>query len=59
MEEKFSNTRKPPHQWVCGEFCNLRGQHSQKEKIKNLQITHLATSSREVAQMHTFASSGD
>ena len=32
--EKFSNTRKPPHQWVYGEFCNLRGQHNQKEKKK-------------------------
>ena len=33
-EEKFPNTRKPSHQWVCGEFWNLRGQHNQKEKNK-------------------------
>ena len=31
-EKKFSNTRKPSHQWVCGEFGNLRGQHNQEEK---------------------------
>ena len=23
-EEMFPNTRKPFHQWVCGEFWNLR-----------------------------------
>ena len=26
--EKFPNTRKPSHCWVCGEFWNLRGQHN-------------------------------
>ena len=36
-EEKFPNTRKPSHQWVCGEFWNLRGQHNQEgEKKKTL-----------------------
>ena len=34
-EQKFPNTGKPSHQWVCGEFWNLRGQHNQKEKKKN------------------------
>ena len=34
-EEKFPNTRKPFHQWVCGEFWNLRGQHNWEEKINN------------------------
>ena len=32
MKEKFPNTRKPSHQWVCGEFWNLRGQHNQEGK---------------------------
>ena len=31
-EEKFSNTRKLSHRWVCGEFWNLRGQHNWEEK---------------------------
>ena len=34
-EEKVPNTRKPSHQWVCGEFWNLRGQHNGEEKINN------------------------
>ena len=34
-EEKFPNTRKHSHQWVCGEFWNLRGQHNQEEKQTN------------------------
>ena len=33
-EEKFPNSRKPSHRWVCGEFWNLRGQHNQEEKKK-------------------------
>ena len=33
-EKKFPNTRKPSHLWVCGEFCNLRGQHNWEEKKK-------------------------
>ena len=32
-EEKFPNTRKPSHPWVCGEFWDLRGQHNWEEKI--------------------------
>ena len=31
-EEKFPNTRKHSHWWVCGEFWNLRGQHNWEEK---------------------------
>ena len=31
-EEKFPNTRKHSHQWVCGAFWNLRGQHNHEEK---------------------------
>jgi len=34
-EEKFLNTRKPSHQWVCGEFWNLRVQNNLEEKKKN------------------------
>ena len=33
-EEKFPNTRKPSHQWVCGEFWNFRGQHNREGKKK-------------------------
>ena len=31
-EEKFPDTREPSHQWVCGEFWNLRGKHNREEK---------------------------
>ena len=35
-EEKFPNSRKPSHSWVCEEFWNLRGQHNWEEnKNKN------------------------
>ena len=34
MKEKFPNSRKPSHQWVCGEFWNLRGQHNQEKRKK-------------------------
>ena len=27
-EEKSPNTRKHSHQWVCGEFWNIRGQQN-------------------------------
>ena len=52
VKEKFPNSRKPSHQWVCGEFWNLRGKHNQEgEKKKNPQNTRLtAAPSREVAQ---------
>ena len=33
-EEKFPNSRKRSHSWVCGEFWNLRGQHNWEEKKK-------------------------
>ena len=32
-EEKFTNTRKPSDQRVCGEFWTLRGQYNREEKI--------------------------
>ena len=47
-EEKFPNSRKSSHRWVCGEFWNLRGQQSTR-------IT--ATPSKEVAQMLASATS--
>ena len=34
-EEKFPNSGKPSHRWVCGEFWNLRGQHNQEGKKKS------------------------
>ena len=34
LKEKFPNTRKPSHWWVCGEFWNLRGQHNWEGKKK-------------------------
>ena len=50
-EEKFPNTRKPSHLWVCGEFWNLRGQHNREEKNQNPHIMCLTTTaSGEVAQ---------
>ena len=58
--KKFPNSRKPSHEWVCGEFWNLRGQHNWEEekKKKNTQNMHLIlTSSGEVAQMLTLATS--
>ena len=33
-EEKFPNSRKPSHLWLCGDFWNLRGQHNWKKKKK-------------------------
>ena len=48
-EEKFPNSRKPSHRWVCAEFWNLRGQHNQEEETpQNMCLT--ITPSREVAQ---------
>jgi len=32
-EEKFPNSRKPSHWWICGELWNLRGQQEKKTKI--------------------------
>ena len=63
MKEKFPNSRKPSHRWVCGEFWNLRGEHNQ-EKLKHTHThTHTpnrrltTTASAEVAQMLTTATS--
>ena len=57
-EEKFPNSRKPSHRWVCGEFWNLRRQHNWEEKKQNPQNRCLtATASGEVAQMLTSATS--
>ena len=48
-EEKFRNTRKPSHWWICEEFWTLRGQRNWEEK--NPQNTCLtSTPTREVAQ---------
>ena len=48
-EEKFRNTRKPSHWWICGEFWTLRGQRNWEEK--NPQNTCLtSTPTREVAE---------
>ena len=57
-EEKFPNSRKHPHGWVCGEFWNLRGQHNwETKKTKNKNKNNhpqnpclTATASGEVAQ---------
>ena len=57
-EEKFPNSRKPSHWWVCGEFGNLRGQHNWEGKRKNPQNTHLnTTASGKVSQTLAFATS--
>ena len=57
-EEKFPNTKKPSHQWVCGEFWNLGRQHNREGEKKNPQIMRLAaTPSGEVARLLKSASS--
>ena len=59
-EEKFPNIRKPSHRQVCGEFCNLRGQHNRegKKKKKHQQNMCLNTTPNgEVAQMLESATS--
>ena len=35
LKEKFPNTRKHSHQWVCGEFWDLGRQHNLEEKSMN------------------------
>ena len=61
--ERFPNSRKPSHWWVCGEFWNLRGQRNwegkqNKTKQKSPQNMCLTTTpSGEVAQMLTSATS--
>ena len=37
-EEKFPNSRKPSHQWVFGEFWNLRGKHNWEKKKKKKEL---------------------
>ena len=59
-EEKFPNSRKRSHRWVCGEFWNLRGQHNwegkqQQKTPQSIRLT--ATPSREIAQMLASATS--
>ena len=57
-EEKFPNTRKPSHLWVCGEFWNLRGQHNWEEKKKKpTEYAPNCNSWGEVAQMLVSATS--
>ena len=31
---EYSHSRKPSHRWACGEFWNLRRQHSREKKLK-------------------------
>ena len=59
MKEKFPNSRKPSHRWVCGEFWNFRGQQpGGKEKKTNPRIRCLTTTvSGELAQTLASASS--
>ena len=57
-EDKFPNTRKPSHRWVCGEFWNLRGQHNQEGgKKKPTKYTPNYNSNGEVTQMCMSATS--
>ena len=56
-EEKFPNTRKPSHSWVCGEFWNLRVQHNWEKKKKKKNTCLTATPRGEVAQTLASATS--
>ena len=62
-EEKFPNTRKLSHQWVCGEFWISEGnitrrKKQNKTKQQNPQNIGLTTTpSGEVAHMFTYATS--
>ena len=51
-EEKFPNTRKPSHWWVCGEFGisegNITRRKTKQNKTQNMHLT--ATPSGEVAR---------
>ena len=42
-EGKFPKSRKLSHQWACGEFWNLRGQHSQEKKRKKKKTHRIGT----------------
>ena len=56
-EEKFPNTRKPSHWWVCKEFWNLKGNitggqtHTHTHTHTHTQNMLLTATPREVAQM--------
>ena len=56
-EEKFPNTRKPSHWWVCGDIWNLRGQRKWEEKQKTQNTRLTTTLSGEVAQTLASATS--
>ena len=47
-EEKFPNTRRPSHQWACGEFWNLRGKHKEEGDPQIMRL--IAAPSGEEAQ---------
>ena len=49
-EEKFPNTRKHSHQWVCEEFWNIRGQQTREEKKKPTDYAPTTTPSGETVQ---------
>ena len=56
-EEKFPNTKKSSHQWVCGEFWNLRGQHNlcsltKTPRGERAQILVLSTSEQRRHRLH-------
>ena len=55
MKKKFPNSRKPSHQWDCGEFWNLHRGQKQQQKTQNTCLS--ATASGEVAQTLTPATS--
>ena len=38
-EEKFTNIRKQCQRQVCGDFCNLRGQHNREGEKKTNKKT--------------------
>ena len=59
-EEKFPNTRKLSHQWVCGEFWVSEGNITRRKKKQqqtpqNMGLT--TTPSGEVAQTLTYTTS--
>ena len=57
MKEKFPNSKKLSHRWVCGEFWNLRGQHNQEKKTTPQNICLTTNANQEVAQTLTSATS--
>ena len=56
--EKFQNTRKPSHWWVCGSFGVSEGNVSRKRKKKKHKNMHITTTpTGEVAQTLPFTTS--